>query len=95
MESRDQYVADLKAKLDEWNEQIGKVEEQMKSASDDARARYEKQVADMKAHTDDAQKQMNDLVQSSAADWEKMRGNFENAWGDIAAGFGRAWSRFR
>ena len=29
MESRDQYVENLKNKLDEWNEQIGKTEAQM------------------------------------------------------------------
>jgi chromosome segregation ATPase len=94
MENRDQYVEGLKNKLDEWNEQIGKLQEQMESATGEAKARYESQLEDMRAHTDDAQKRMQELVQSSAADWEKMRPQFESAWGDIASGFGRAWSRF-
>ncbi len=94
METRDQYVNDLKKKLDEWNEQISKTEAQMNQASDEAKARYAKQVEEMKAHADDAQKRMHELIQSSAAEWEKMRPQFEAAWGDIAAGFGRAWSRF-
>ena len=94
MENRDQYVENLKNKLDEWNEQIGKTEAQMNQASDDAKERYAKQIDEMKAHAADAQKRMTELAQSSAADWEKKRPQFEAAWGDIAAGFGRAWSRF-
>lgn len=94
MQSRDQYIADLKAKLDEWNEQVGKTEAQMNAAADDTKARYAKQIEEMKAHADDAQKRMTDLSQSSAAEWEKRRPQFETAWNDISAGFGRAWSRF-
>ena len=94
MQSRDQYIADLKATLDEWNEQVGKTEAQMNAAADDTKARYAKQIEEMKAHADDAQKRMTDLSQSSAAEWEKRRPQFEAAWNDISAGFGRAWSRF-
>jgi chromosome segregation ATPase len=94
MENRDQYVEGLKNKLDEWNEQIGKLQEQMESSTGEAKARYASQLEDMQAHADDAQNRMQELVQSSAADWEKMRGNFDSAWSNIASGFGRAWSRF-
>jgi chromosome segregation ATPase len=95
METRDQYVDDLKKKLNEWNEQIGKMQEQMGAASDEVRNRYEQQIEEMQAYREDAEKRMTALMESSAADWEKMRHQFEDAWGDIAAGFGRAWSRFR
>ena len=92
--NRDQYVEALKDKLDEWNEQIDKTESQMREAAAEAQARYESQLAEMKKHAAAAQEQMQALVKSQAADWEKQRANFEKAWGDIAAGFGRAWSRF-
>ena len=92
--NRDQYVESLKNKLDEWNEQIGKTESQMKGASAEAQARYEAQLAEMKKHAATAQEEFQALVKSQSEDWEKHRANFESAWGDIAAGFGRAWSRF-
>ena len=50
METRDQYVDDLKKKLDEWNEQIGKMQEQMGAASDEVRNRYEQQIEEMQAY---------------------------------------------
>ncbi|UOM33956.1 hypothetical protein [Acuticoccus sp. I52.16.1] len=94
MQSRDDYIEAAKSKLDEWNEQISKTEAKMKAASQSAREEYERQLIEMRAHADQAQKQMRELTDSSYAEWEKHRTNFEAAWGDIAAGFGRAWSRF-
>ena len=38
---------------------------------------------------------IDEIDEERKADWDKMRHQFESAWGDIAAGFGRAWSRFR
>lgn len=92
---RDQYVDALKTKLDEWNDQIGKTEKQMKDATAEAQARYEAQLAEMRQHAADAEEKMHVLIKSQAEDWEKQRASFESAWNDIAAGFGRAWSRFQ
>ena len=94
MTDRDQYCEALKNKIDEWNEQIGKVESQMKTASDEAGARYEAQVAEMRKHAADAEEKMQALIKSQSEDWEMHRANFEASWQDIASGFGRAWSRF-
>ena len=94
METREQFVEDLKKKLDGWNEQIGKTEAKLNGASDEARAKYQTQLAEMTAHAADAQKRMQALAETSASEWEKQRSAFDAAWGDIAAGFGRAWSRF-
>ena len=91
---RDQYVEALKSKLDEWNAQISKIEKEMQAASSEAQSRYEKQLADMREHVVTAEKNFQTLAQSQAEEWEKQRDNFEKAWSDIAAGFGRAWSRF-
>ena len=92
--NRDQYVEALKSKLDEWNEQIGKTESQMKAASTEAQSRYEVQISEMKEHASTAQEKLQALVNSHSEDWEKHQANFEKAWGDISAGFGRAWSQF-
>ena len=92
--NRDQYVEELKSKLDEWNQQIDNVEKQMHAASTDAQARYEAQLAEMRKQFAAAEKNFQTLAKSQADEWEKQRKNFENAWNDISAGFGRAWSRF-
>ena len=56
--NREQYVEALKSKLDEWNEQIGKIEDEMQTASAEARSRYEKQLAEMQEHAVMAQKNL-------------------------------------
>ena len=92
--NRDEYVDALKAKIDEWNEQIGKAEAQMNQATADAQARYEAQVAEMKQHAEEAQAKLQELGKAQTEEWDKQRANFEAAWKDISEGFGRAWSRF-
>ena len=92
--NRDEYAEALKRKIDDWNEQIGKTEVQMKEASADAQARYAEQIAEMRNFAAGAEEKMQDLVQSHSEEWEKHREKFEKAWDDIAAGFGKAWSRF-
>ena len=42
---RDAYVEKTKAKLDEWNSQIDKLQAQAKAAETENKANYEKQLA--------------------------------------------------
>ena len=92
--NRDEYVEALKHKLDEWNEQISKIESQMNSASEDAKSRYQEQLTEMRNHALAAEENFQALVKGQSEEWDKQRETFEKAWSDIAAGFGRAWSRF-
>ena len=92
---RDQYVAMLKQRLDEWNTQISKTEEEIKEASSEARARYEEHLADLKKQAAEAEEKFQAFVKEQSEDWDKQRAAFETAWKDIAEGFTRAFSRFK
>jgi len=94
MENRTQFIESLKGKLDEWNTEIGRLEEKAKAASDDAKRRYEQQVEEMKRNMQEAERRLEDLRQTNDSNWDAQRKRFEEAWHDISAGFGRAWSRF-
>jgi len=94
MQTRDAYGESIKTKLDEWNREIDKLETEMKSASEDAKARYEAQLDRMKASMAEAGRGFQDLMRSNEARWQENRGRFEAAWKDISEGFGRAFSRF-
>lgn len=95
MSSRDKYVEDLKRKIDEWNAEISAAELRMKSASDQAKARYAEQIAEMKKRRAEAEAKVRDALQKSTDEWENLRRDFEGAWHEIAEGFSRAWSRLQ
>lgn len=94
MKSRDEFVQDLKKKLDEWNGEIAEAEKKFEAASDEASQQYASQIAEMKKRWADAEEQMRVAGAKSMAEWEKRGQEFEAAWKDIAGGFTKAFSRF-
>ena len=55
MADRKAQVDWMKARLDEWNAEIDKVEARMRQASAEARLRYEEQLREMRAQRDRAE----------------------------------------
>ena len=48
MSERDAYVEKMKAKLDEWNAEIDRLEAKARGAEADARLRYNKQIESLR-----------------------------------------------
>ncbi len=95
MTSRDEYLDKFKAKLDEWNADIDKLEARAREAQDDARAQYESQLQALRVMRDDALEQYNQ-VQSAAVDaWDAMAKGTEKAWQAWVDAFEDARSRFK
>ena len=94
MTTRDEFVGDIKKKIDEWNAEIGKAEAKFQHATAEVRLHYAEQIAEMKKRRVEAEEQMRKAAAKSAKDWEEGRRQFEAAFDDIAGGFQRAWSRF-
>ena len=91
---RDEFVEKMKAKLDEWNAEIDKLQAQARAAEAENKANYEKQLAEMRKHRDQAQAKMKEAQSASDAAWDDMRKGMENAWENISSSFRKAWSRF-
>jgi hypothetical protein len=85
----------MKAKLDEWNADIDKLEAQAKSAEADAQIRFQQQLDHLKATRDDAAKRLRELQDASADAWETMRQGAESAWEEMTKAFKDATGRFK
>jgi chromosome segregation ATPase len=90
---RTQFVETLKAKIDEWNAEIDKLEARMRQESAEQRAEYEKRMEEVRAQRDRATEELRRHREESEAEWEKRRVEAERAWDDIREGFRRAWER--
>ncbi len=61
MSSRDDYLDQFKAKLDEWNAEIDKLETNARQAQADAKVQYDKQLAALREMRDDAQTKFSEM----------------------------------
>ncbi len=95
MNERDAYVQKMKAKLDEWNADIDKLEAQTSKVQADAKLRYEKQLTELKSNRDAAAQKLRELQDASVDAWEAMRRGTEAAWADMAKAFREAAERFK
>lgn len=72
MSKREEYIAKIKAELDELNEDLGKLEARAKEASESARAKYEEQM-----------KEVRGLAAELRTELDKVRAAGEQAWNDL------------
>ncbi len=87
MKSRDEYVNDLKERLDRWNLEAEKWEARVQRARDD-------QLAAFQARRDEALYQMKLLEKASSAAYDDVARGAEKAWKELAAAFESARVHF-
>ena len=61
MANRDEYIAKMKAQLDEWNADLGKLEDKMEAASDATKERMAPYLENMRDARDAATKKLGEL----------------------------------
>lgn len=94
MTSRDRYLEQFKAKLDEWNTEIDQLEKSARKAQADAKSRYDKQLGELREMRDDAQKRFAEMQAASSEAWDAMAKGAEKAWGAWADAFDEARAKF-
>ena len=92
---RDAYVEKMKAMIDQWNAEIGKLEARTREAQADAKIEYEKQLATLREQRDAAETQMDKARKASEAAWSDMQQGFVKAWEDISRAATDAMNRYR
>jgi chromosome segregation ATPase len=95
MSDRDQYIEKMKARLDEWNADLAKLEAQARSAEADMKMQYDRQIEELRRQRDQAEKQLRELRTAGDESWERLRKGMEAAWDDMSRAFRDAADRFR
>lgn len=95
MSEKDQYVEKAKAKLDQWNAEIDKLQAKADEADAGSRIEYQKQLDEMRAKRDEAQVRLKELAEASDDAWEDVKAGFDKAWDNISGAFQSALSRFK
>ena len=95
MADKDAYIAKAKAKLDQWNADIEKLQAKAAEAEADAKIEYDKQIADLRKQRDEAEAKMKELREASDEAWGDMKAGFDKAWDSVSGAFDKAMARFR
>jgi len=91
---RDEYVEQLKARLDEWNAQLDQLETESEQAHAQLSAQFREQLAEARSRRDEAQQRLVELQKAGESAWDDMVAGAEQAWQSFADAFKKARSRF-
>lgn len=92
--SHSAHVEKLKAKLDEWDSHIAKLEAQARTKQADARISYDKALADLRERRAKAKHKLDAFEHASEGALDDLKHGFERALSDMSDAYKRAAARF-
>jgi len=93
-DTRDAYVEKMKAKLDEWNADIAKLEAKARQKEADAQKRYQERIASLKEKRKAVEEELDKLRRAGSDAWEDLKAGFEMAADSLGEALRSARSRF-
>jgi predicted nucleic acid-binding Zn-ribbon protein len=78
--TREEFVEKMKAQLDEWNEEIGKLEVKLSQASDATKEDLKPAMEKARLAREAVIAKLGTLKDSSEATWEASRDEVERVW---------------
>ena len=95
MSKRDAYIKKMKAKLDEWNADIAKIEAKAESAEADMKIKYHQKIDELKQQREEATTKLDELQNSGDEAWEDIKAGLESTWDSLGNAVNSAFSRFK
>lgn len=94
MSRKDEFVAKLKAQLDEWSAEIDELEVKAHLAKAEARDEYQEQLSMLKARRDEAKGKIAEIQGAAEDAWEELKKGGEDAWDTIRKALAEARKKF-
>jgi uncharacterized coiled-coil DUF342 family protein len=82
---RDEYVAKMKAKLDEWNTQIDELEAKARQAKAQVAQEHQERIVDLKRKRDQAQEKLKEVQEAGEDAWKTLTSGAERVWENMAS----------
>lgn len=95
MQTRKEYVEQLKNKLDEWNAELGKWEDKARGAKTDLTIEYEMRMDDLRKKRDEAADKLKELQASSEEAFKELKAGADSAWAALREAFDKARTHFQ
>jgi predicted nucleic acid-binding Zn-ribbon protein len=92
---RHEYLEALKARLDQWNQQIDDLERELASAKAEREADLRSQLERIHGCRDELKARLTQARQSGEAGWEELHRGMESAGHELGDALARAMERFQ
>lgn len=93
--TRDAYIERLKVQLDEWNAELGRMEEQAEAVQAGLKEEYLRQMDELRKERDTYEGKLKEIMAAGEDAWEDLRKAMEQSWEDLRRGMIQAHSRFK
>lgn len=80
MLTRDEYVAQAKLRLDEWNKEIDALEARGHEIQADAKVKYQEQLALLRTKRAEGEKKLDEMQAATESTWEQIKIETDNVW---------------
>jgi len=91
---RDAFVATLKSKLDQANEQLDELEARLQEVNADVRQQYQQEMDGLKARRDAYKQRAQELEAAGSDAWMDLRSGLDEAWQNLTDALEKAKTRF-
>jgi uncharacterized coiled-coil DUF342 family protein len=95
MNSRDEYIRKMQAKLEEWNAEIDTLAAKAGKVSEEVRNEYNEQIESLKAKQTAGRQKIEELQHSGESAWGDLKSGIELAWTAMGEAIDSARSRFK
>lgn len=86
MQTKDEYVAKLKAQLDEWESDLTQLRDKASDASDDVKEKVDHQIAELKLKWDELAVRRDRIADAADEKWESLKDEAEEKWAEVKVG---------
>ncbi|QTP60598.1 hypothetical protein HNO53_18900 [Billgrantia antri] len=80
MNRRDEFVEQMKARLDEWNAEIEALAARARRAGAEAQTRYHDDIERLRRRRDETRRRLEELQYASEAAWDSLQQGLDDAW---------------
>ncbi|MBK1642749.1 hypothetical protein CKO12_12895 [Chromatium okenii] len=94
MLTKDEYVAEMKKRLDAWSLEIEALQERGHEIKEDAKVKYQEQLAMLHAKREEGERKLEELQLAAESNWEHLKLEFDNVWEALKDSFNTFKSHF-
>ncbi len=83
MHTKDEYLAKLKAQLDEWETDLAHLRDKAADASEDVKEKLEEQMTELKTKWDEGAARRQHIQEAADDKWDEIRDEAEEKWAEV------------
>jgi uncharacterized coiled-coil DUF342 family protein len=95
MNSRDEYLRKMQAKLEEWNAEIDTLTAKAGEVTAEVKNEYNEQIESLKAKQIATRQKIEELQHAGESAWEDLKSGIDLAWTAMGEAIDSAKSRFK